>query len=580
MADKRMRSKYEYDIEEQSRESKYGKGYKWIALSNTTLGALMSAINGSILIISLPALFTGMGVNPLLPSNIALLLWLLLGYTIASTIMMVSIGRLSDMFGRVKLYNMGFLIFTICAILLYISSVYILGTVGVLVLIILRIFQGFGSAFLFANGTAIITDAFPYSMRGRAMGFNQIAGVGGSLVGLLLGGVLAAIDWHLIFLVSVPIGIFGTVWAYLMLHEIAIIKKGQKFDLLGNVSFAVMLLSAMLAMTYGLLPYGNSTTGWGSPWIILMLLIAAVALITFVFSEKRAKEPMFRLNLFRIRAFAAGNISMLLAGIARGGLQFMLVIWLQGIWLPLHGVSFENTPLQSAIDMTPLVIGFLVAGPISGYLSDRYGARTFSTLGMVVNVVGFIMLSLLPANFVYWEFAAIIAFLGIGQGLFAAPNTAAIMNSLPPEQRGSGSGMRATLVNASFMLSLVVFFTLLIIGMAQPLTSAVYNGLTAQGVSAQIAHQVASLPPTSALFSALLGYNPFKTIIPKSTLANMSQTQSNTITGTNFFPSIISKPFMDGMQVVLYLAAGMAFVAAIASALRGKRYIRELDGRH
>lgn len=550
--------------------------YKWVALSNTTLGALMASIDGSILMISLPAIFNGLGVNPLSAGNVELLLWLLLGYTIVSCVTVVTIGRLSDMYGRVRLYNIGFAIFSFASILLYASSYLVQGTAGIISLTLLRLIQGLGSGFLFANSAAILTDAFPENERGKALGFNQIAAVGGSLAGLLIGGILAAIDWHLIFLISVPIGVAGTIWAYVGLHETAIIRKNQKLDIFGNITFAVSLATILLSISYGLLPYGNSSTGWTNPLVQAGFVIGIALLALFAFIETKAKDPMFHLSLFRIRAFAAGNLSMLLAGLARGGLQFMLIIWLQGIWLPLHGVSFIDAPYQAAIDMIPLVAGFLISGPISGYLSDKYGARFFSTLGMVINVIGFLILASMPVNFNYMQFAITILFLGIGQGMFAAPNTAAVMNSVPQEYRGVTSGMRATLINVSFMFSLAIFFSLLIIGFSSSLPTTLYDGLVSQNVSHDAALQISKLPPSSALFAALLGYNPMKTLLPPDVLNSLPPENANVILGNSFFPNIISGSFMSGMRIVMYTGAIMAFFAAIFSALRGRRYVHEM----
>jgi len=561
------------DIKERKRESKYGKNYKWIALSNTTLGALMSAINGTILIISLPAVFSGLGVNPLIPSNIALLLWLLLGYMLVSGVIVVTIGRLSDMYGRVKLYNIGFAIFTLGSIGLYVSSLYIIGVNGALSLILLRLVQAVGGGFLFANSVAILTDAFPSNERGKAIGFNQIAGIGGGILGLIMGGILSSFDWHLIFLVNVPIGIIGTIWAYLGLHELATIKKGQKFDVLGNVGFTLGLTLILLALTYGLLPYGKSTMGWSSPYVLGGLIAGLLMLLFFIFVELKAKYPMFKLALFKIKAFAFGNLSLLLAGIARGGLQFMIIIWLQAIWLPLHGVPFSQTPFQAAILILPLLFGFLIFGPISGYLSDKYGARLFSTLGMVINGLGFMALALVPAYFNYYYFALIIFIIGVGQGLFAAPNTTAIMNSVPPEQRGGASGMRATFTNISLIFSIAIFFTLLVVGLSVHLAPALYKGLIAQNIPQSEALRVSTLPPTSALFAGLLGYNPMKSLIDPTVLASLPAANASYVTGKVFFPTLISKPFHDGLAIVLYTGALMSFIAALASALRGKRYV-------
>ena len=558
----------EYDRREKQRESEYGSGYKWIALSNTTLGVMMATIDSSILIISLPAIFNGLGVNPLTPGNITLLLWLLLGYIIMSSTVVVTIGRLSDIFGRVRLYNLGFAIFAIGSALLYFASYAFKGTEAIVVFIIFRLVQGFGGGFLFANSTAIITDAFPRNQRGTAMGINQISAIMGSLLGLIIGGVLATIDWHLIFLISVPVGVLGAIWSYMALHEIAEIKKNQHIDWLGNITFALGLTVILLSMTYGLLPYGHSNTGWQNPYVIGGVVLGILLIAAFAIIEMKTRDPMFDLGLFKIKAFYTGILSLFLAGIARGGLQFMLIIWLQGIWLPLHGVNFINTPLQAGVDMIPLLIGFLIMGPISGYLSDRYGARALATIGMIINVCGFLMLALLPVNFAYVEFALIIFMLGVGQGMFSAPNTISVMNAVPPQQRGATSGIRATLTNVSFMFSMIVFFTILIFGIGALLPHALYRGLVAQSVPNATAMAISRLPPTSALFAALLGYNPMQVLLQNST-ASIPHANLTIITGTTFFPNLISNSFRNGMRIVMLVAAAMAAVAAFVSALRG-----------
>ncbi len=561
-----------YDVEERRKEAKFGVHYKWIALSNTTIGALMATIDGSILLISLPAIFNGMGINPLVSNNIDLLLWLLLGYTIVSSVTVVTIGRLSDMFGRVRLYNMGFAIFATASTLLYISSYLITGTAGVISLTLLRLLQGLGGGFLFANSAAILTDAFPQNERGKALGFNSIAVVGGTLAGMLIGGVLAGIDWHLIFLISVPVGVIGTIWAYLALHEIATLNRKQKLDVYGNVTFAASLALLLLSLTYGILPYNGSPTGWADPYVQLGFATGVALMVAFVFIELRTENPMLHLKLFRIKAFAAGNMSLLLAGMARGGLQFMLIIWLQGVWLPLHGISFENTPFQAAIAMAPLVLGLLVAAPLFGYLSDKYGSRSFTTTGMLINVVGLVALASMPANFDYVLFAVTIFFIGIGQGMFTPPNTAFVMSSVPPEYRGIASGMRATILNVAFMFSLAIFFSLLILGVSSSLPAALYNGLVAQNVSVNTASQLSiDIPPSAALFAALLGYSPLKALIPQSTMNTIPIRNQEVILSTSFFPNLISEPFMEGMRIVMYAGAAMALLAAIFSAIKTRR---------
>ena len=549
--------------------------YKWIALSNTTLGALMATINSSIILIALPAIFNGIGVNPLAPGETNYFLWILLGYMVVTATLLVTFGRISDIFGRVRLYNLGFAIFTAGSILLFLTPG--TGNTAALELIIFRLIQGVGAGFLFANSTAILTDAFPSNQRGLALGINQIAAIAGSFIGLILGGVLAIINWRFVFLVSVPFGLFGTVWAYLKLREIAAIRQHQKIDWIGNITFGAGLTILLLGITYGIEPYGGSPMGWGNPLVIGAIVLGLVLLAMFVFVEARVTDPMFRLDLFKIRMFTAGNIAGFISALARGGLQFMLIIWLQGIWLPLHGYNYADTPLWAGIYMTPLLVGFIVMGPISGYLSDRFGARFFSTAGMVIQAIGFLGLTFLPPNFDYVWFAILLLVLGLGSGMFASPNTSAIMNSVPPETRGVSSGMCATFQNGASVFSIGIFFSLVTAGLAAALPSAFFGGLTKYGVPGQVANQIAHLPPTAALFGAFLGYNPIGVLLPQQTLTHLGVSQANqaTLLGKTFFPNLISAPFMDGLRIVFYMSAILCVVAAVASLLRGKRYIHE-----
>jgi MFS family permease len=545
--------------------------YKWIALSNTTLGVLMAALNSNIILISLPAVFRGIHVDPLAPGEVGYLLWVLMGYMVVTSVFLVTFGRISDMYGRVRLYNAGFLVFTLGSVLLFLTPGR--GNTAALLLIAFRLVQGIGGAFLFANSAAILTDAFPPAERGLAMGINQIAGIGGSLIGLIVGGVLAGTWWRGIFLVSVPVGVVGTVWAYLMLRETATARARQRIDWLGNLTFAAGLTGLLLGVTYGIMPYGTQVMGWSNP-LVLACLASGVALLgTFVWVESRVSDPMFRLDLFRIRMFTAGNLSGFLGALARGGLQFMLVIWLQGIWLPLHGVSFEDTPLQAGLALLPLMAGFLVMAPLSGALSDRFGARGFATAGMVISAVGFWLLTRLPADFHYWTFAAVILFMGIGMGMFAAPNTAAIMNALPPEHRGVGSGMRATFQNAASMLSMGAFFTVVLLGLSRRLPGVLQNGLVAAGLPAEAAARLAHLPPTAALFAAFLGYNPLGTLLPAPVLRALPAATREDLLSLNFFPSLLAPAFLGGLHDAFYISIALSLLAALASALRGERYI-------
>src|SRR5580658_7395207 len=552
-----------------------GKNYKWIALSNTTLGILMVTINQSILLISLPALFRGIKLNPLIPSNTSYFLWIFMGFVLVTAVLVVSLGRVGDMYGRVKMYNLGFAVFTVFSILL--SVTWLTGPAGALWIIIMRIFQGVGGAFLFANSSAILTDAFPADERGKAMGINGIAAVAGSFLGLILGGVLAPVEWRLVFLVSVPFGLFGTVWAYLKLHDNGV-RILAKIDWLGNALFAAGLIALLTGIVYSLLPYGGSPTGWGNPWVLTAVFGGIAVLVLFGWVETKVAEPMFRLSLFRLRAFTLGNIAGLLGALGRGGLQFMLIIWLQGIWLPQHGYSFSQTPLWAGIYLVPLTIGFLLVGPVSGALSDRWGARVLATVGLLLSGAAFLLLELLPINFSYIWFAALILLFAVGMGMFFSPNQAAVMNSLPPEQRGVGAGMLNTFQNSATVLSMGLFFTIVTLGLAARLPAQLYKGLTAAGVAPGPAHLVANEPPIGSLFSAFLGYNPIRELLgPTGALQHMSAQQVTYITGRSFFPQLIEQPFAHGMHLAFTFAAIATGIAIIASALRPKRYLHTAE---
>ena len=545
--------------------------YKWIALSNTTLGILMVTINQSILLISLPALFRGIKLNPLQSSNTSYFLWVFLGFILVTAVLVVSLGRVGDIYGRVKMYNLGFAVFTLFSILL--SVTFLTGVPGVLWIIIMRILQGVGGAFLFANSSAILTDAFPPSERGKAMGINGVAAVSGAFLGLLLGGVLAPIEWRLVFLVSVPFGLFGTVWAYLKLKDNGI-RIPAKIDWLGNTLFAVGLIAVLTGIVYSLLPYGGHPTGWTNPWVLGGIIGGVAILVLFAWVETKVPQPMFRLSLFKIRAFTAGNIAGLLAALGRGGIQLMLIIWLQGIWLPQHGRSFAETPLWAGIAMVPLTIGFLITGPLAGVLSDRYGSRLLATAGLVVSGGSFLLLEVLPINFSYIWFALLILLFSIGMGLFFSPNQAAVMNSLPADQRGAGAGMLNTFQNSATVLSMGLFFTIVTLGLAARLPAHLFKGLVAAGVSPAAAHQVASEPPIGSLFSAFLGYNPIKELLgPSGALDKLPAHQVAYITGRSFFPKLIEQPFAGGLHLAFTFAAIATAIAVVASAVRGKRYL-------
>jgi MFS family permease len=531
---------------------------------------LLATLNGTSLIIALPVIFRGIHLDPLQPASFPYLLWIMMGYMLVSAAVVVTVGRIGDMFGRVKMYNLGFAWFTVSAILL--STVWSTGTNGALELVILRMVQAIGGALLMANSAAIITDAFPAEQLGFALGMNMVVGIVGSFLGILVGGLLSQVGWRWVFLANVPIGAFGTVWAYLKLKEIGIRIKAR-LDWLGNLSFAAGLAMILTGVTYGIKPYGHSLTGWADPFVLEMIFGGIALLVFFAFVETRVAEPMFRLSLFRIRAFTAGNAANFLGGVGRGGLQFMLMIWFQGIWLPQHGYSFARTPLWAGIYMIPFMVGFVVAGPISGKLSDRYGARLFATSGMLLTAAMYAVMMTFPANFSYPPFALVMFVSGIGGGLFASPNTASIMNSVPARYRGAASGMRVTFAQTGLPLSMGLFFTLLVFGLNDKVPSAMFHGLLAHGVPVATATQLSHLPPLGYIFAAFLGYNPLKSLLGPAVLGHLPAGQAAAITGRSFFPQLIGPSFKDALVLILSFAVVMCVIAAIASALRGEKFI-------
>nr|WP_307856920.1 MFS transporter [Mycolicibacter acidiphilus] len=547
--------------------------YKWIALSNTTLGVLLATINGSIVLISLPAIFRGIGLNPLDPSNVSYLLWMLMGYLLVSAVLVVFFGRLGDMFGRVKIYNAGFVVFTVAAIALSIDP-FQLGS-GADWLIGWRVVQGVGGAMLMASSSAILTDAFPANQRGMALGVNQVAAVAGSFVGLLLGGVLSEWDWRAVFWVGVPIGILGTIWSMRSLHELGEVSPG-KLDWAGTATLAVGLTILLTAITYSIQPYGDAPTGWTSPWVLGSLAAGVLVLGLFCVIELRVAAPMLDVRLFKLKAFGMANLAGLMSAVGRGGLQFMLIIWLQGIWLPLHGYSFESTPLWSGIYLLPMTVGFLVAGPLAGILSDRHGARAYAVGGMVLVAATFVALTLIPVDFDYRVFAVLVFLNGLGGGIFTAPNSAVVMSSVPADQRGSASGVRATFFNAGTSLSIGIFFSLMVIGLANTLPGAMGAGLQQQGVAPGVADQVAGTPPVGSLFAAFLGYNPMGELLGPSGALTQPGVDAGALTGHTFFPQLISGPFHAGLVVVFAAAALMSVIGAVASWVTPGRYAAEV----
>jgi MFS family permease len=548
--------------------------YKWIVLSNTTLGMLLASINASIVLISLPAIFRGIGLNPLAPANVSYLLWMLMGYLVVTAVLVVFFGRLGDMFGRVRIYNLGFVVFTVAAIALSVDPFHLGG--GALWLIVWRVIQGVGGAMLMASSAAILTDAFPSNQRGMALGVNMVAAVAGSFLGLLIGGVLSEIHWQAIFWVGVPIGVIGTIWSYRSLKELGVRTPGR-LDWAGTLTFGVGLTALLTGITYGIQPYGDSTTGWTNPWVFGAIAFGVLLLVAFCLIELRVPQPMVNLRLFRSTSFGMGNLAGLMSSVGRGGLQFMLIIWLQGIWLPLHGYSFESTPLWAGIYLLPATFGFLISAPLAGSLADRFGARPFTVGGMLLMAVSFVALVMIPVNFNYWMFAVLVFLNGFGGGIFTAPNTAAIMSSVPAAERGAASGVRATFFNAGSSLSIGIFFSLMIVGLANTLPSAMSSGLQEQGVAASVAHDVANLPPVGSLFAAFLGYNPIAELLAPSGALQQPGVNTEVLTGKTFFPHLITEPFHSGLIVVFIAAAAMMVIGALASIFNPGRYGTEVN---
>jgi MFS family permease len=545
-----------------------GDRYKWVALSNVTLGVLLATLDASIVLIAMPDIFRGIHLSPLQPGNSFYLLWMILGYLVVTSVLVVGLGRLGDLFGRVRMYTLGFAIYTVASLLLTID--WMQGRAGADWLIGFRLVQGVGAAFLIANSAAILTDAFPPNQRGLALGLNNVVGISGQFIGLVVGGLLAPVNWRLIFLVSVPFGLFGTVWSHRKLREIGE-RNPAPIDWVGNLTFALGLVLIMIGITYGIRPHGRDAMGWSSPFVLGCLAAGVLLLALFAVFESRIEHPMFKLRLFRIRAFTFGVLSSFLSAVARGGLMFMLIIWLQGIWLPQHGYSFGRTPLWAGIYMLPLTIGFLIAGPMSGVLSDRFGSRPFATAGMLGSALSFALLYALPVDFTYWRFAAALLLMGLSMGAFASPNRAGVMNSLPSGDRGAGGAMNQTFQNSAQVLSIGIFFTLMIVGLAATLPASLSAGLQAHGVPAASATRAAHVPPVSVLFAAFLGYDPVRELLGPGVVGHLSPANAAAVDNRNFFPNLIAGPFRDGLHKAFAFAIAACLLAALMSWSRGSR---------
>jgi MFS family permease len=545
--------------------------YKWTAMTTVFIATLIGSINMMIILIAIPAIFNGINIDPL--NSFPYLLWILMGYMLVVAILLLSFGRLSDMYGRVKMFQYGFLIFTVGSVLLYLTPS--TGDAGALEIIIFRMIQAVGGALFMANSGAIIADAFSSKERGKALGINTVAGMSGNILGLILGGTLAVFNWRYIFLVSVPFGLIGTILSFYKLKELSIKAVKTKLDIWGNLTFVLGITLLLIGVTYGLIPYGNNPMGWNNPWVIASLSTGLISLILFPIIETRVESPMFDLNLFKIKSFTFGVLATLLSGLARGGAMILIIVLLQGIWLPLHGYSYASTPFWAGVYLIPLILGMIVMAPISGILSDKYGPRWIATSGMALVTLSFLLLIAIPTNFTYIELGLILLLMGIGNGMFGSPNNASIMNSVKAEDRGVASGMMFTMFNTATPVSIAIFFTIIVIGLTQRFPEAMTSSLTSIG-AAQLAPLFSKLPPTAALFSALLGYNPVAGILPTlpaPLVALIPHSTINTLTSTTWFPSTLETAFIPSLKISFYVAALIAAIAAILSALRGEKYI-------
>jgi MFS family permease len=539
---------------------------KWIALSNTSIAIFIAFANYNMIIIALPQIFNSLRFNPTAPDALGYLIWLILGYMIVTSSLVVTFGRISDLKGRAKLYSLGFLIFAISSGML--STVNGYGGSAVLEMIILRLFQGVGGGLLMVNSAAILTDYFPKNELGKALGLNQVSGLVGGVAGLIIGGVLSVINWRYIFLLDFVVGIIGTLWSFKSLRDIQKPIK-QPLDIIGNVLFALGITLLLISVTYGLLPYGNQQLGWGNPFVITGLTISFLAIGIFVFVERKVKNPMFDLSLFKVRDFSIANFTNFIASMARQGILLMMLVLLQGIWLPLHGVPYSQTPFWAGLYLIPNMLGFAALGPISGILSDRYGSKVFTSLGLFVSALGFFLLSLLPYDFQLWQFFTISFLMGAGMGLFSSPNMADIMASVPVQKRGAASGMRASLQNTASAISVVLYFSVVITGMAITLNSSIESALSSYGI-----HLNVNLPAAVAIFSALLGYDPLSSLT-----SSLPTSVASHIDTPAFFVTAIAPSFMSGFRLMLNISAALLVLSGILSLTRKGVRVGEMGNR-
>ena len=413
-------------------------GYEWTALSVTTIGTLLASVQGTALLIALPEILTQ------LQTDFITIMWVILSFMLITTALVPVVGRLADMFGRKNLYNTGFAIFTLGSLLCALSQPQFHGWD----LVLYRIVQGVGGAMLFTNGAAIVTDAFRKGRVGLGLGVNQIALAAGFLLGPVVGGILTSISWQWVFLINVPLGVFGTVWGVLKLREPVSLASNQRFDWMGSLTFTIGLGSLLLAVSLIAFPLIDIS------YVYILFIGAILGLTAFFVVERHTSQPMLDFNLFHDKLFAHSSATNALNGLARGAVLFVLIFFLQG--------PYGQDPLWAGIMMAPFGAAFMVVGPVSGYLSDRYGSRELTTAGLLVSALGLVGLSTIVSSTSYWTLALFMALIGGGSGLFASPNMNAIMSSVQPGQRGIAAGTNAMLMNTGQMLSIAIAFPLVL----------------------------------------------------------------------------------------------------------------------
>jgi EmrB/QacA subfamily drug resistance transporter len=429
--------------------------YRWWALSCTSLGMLLATVNSGTLIIALPDLERSLG------TSLLTLVWVILAYMIASTVLVLTGGRLSDLFGRKRAYVGGFLIFALASLGAGFAAD---GTQ----LILWRIVQGIGGAFLFANSAALVTDAFPREQLGLAMGTNTMVAAVGLVLGPVLGGALVELSWHWIFWFNVPLGLVGAVWGWLVLRELASRDPERGLDLLGTATFVAGLTGLVLGISRG------GISGWNDPIVIAGLVAAAVLLPLFVLIEHRARAPMLDLSIFNDRLFAAATGAAFINGLSRFALLFVFVFYYQG--------AQGDDPITAGIKLAPMALGMLVSSPLAGIWADRRGSRALSAWGMVVTAAGLALMTTLQATSPYWESGLWLLIVGIGSGLFNSPNTAAMMGAVPPQRRGIAAGARMMLQNTGAVISIAFVIAIVTAAVPKDVLFKIFSGL-ANGLS-------------------------------------------------------------------------------------------------